>query len=251
MDADHLAHIVQGDPPGDSELELEPAIHRLACQHLVGNLGANANAPAIGGLLHGTRFLERNHDAGVKLFPHTWHGGEHRGRNLAHVLGNGLGVLHKVELGPGVQRVVLAAHAFGNMAQRQKAHALIALVLRHQRVVAMQGVDQALVQVHCALGPASGAGGVDQNGQVFGLAGSHPFLDGMGVLGKVVTAQGPKGVQADDAGVADVAQAVHVKHHDFAQIGQLPAHFQRLVKLLVIFHKQNGGAGILTQVMHL
>jgi hypothetical protein len=63
-------------------------------------------------------------------------------RDLAHVLGHGVGVLDEVEPGPGVQRVVLAAHALGDVAQRQKAHALVLLAARDQRVVAVHRVDQ-------------------------------------------------------------------------------------------------------------
>ena len=182
VDADEFAHIVECQPAGQLKLELEPGADRLTGQHPLGDAGTHADAPSVGGLLHRTGFFERNHHARVKLFPDPRHGGEHSWGDLAHVFRNGLGVFNKVEDGAGVERKILAAHALGNVAQGQKAHALVALILRHQRVVAAHREHQAAVQVHGALGPARGARGVDQNGQVFGAAGVNALLQGLGVL---------------------------------------------------------------------
>ena len=128
-------------------------------------------------MLNGASLLEGDHHTRVKLLPHAGHAREYRGRNFAHVLGNGFGVFNKVEFGAGIQGKVLAAHALGNMAQRQKTHALVRLVLSHQRVVTSNCVNQPAVQMHGTLGFAGGAGGVNQNRQVFGLAGRHTLLE--------------------------------------------------------------------------
>ena len=236
---------------GDVELELEPAAHALSGEDLVRNLGPHANAPPISSLLQGASLLEGDHHAGVKLFPHARHAGEDRGCNLAHVLGNGFWVFNKVELGAGIQRKVLAAHALGDVAQRQKAHALVGLVLRHQCVVAPNRVDQPGVQMHGTLGLAGGAGGVHQNGQVLGLDGRHALFQFTCMLCQIDFSQIPQGIQADDVGVIQIAQTFHVKHDDFPQARQLVAHLQGLVELLVVFHEQYGGAGVFTQVLHL
>ena len=180
---------------------------------------AHAYCPAINGLLQATGFLERDHHARVKLLPYTGHGAEHGGCNFAHVLGHGFGVLDKVEFGPGVHRGIFASHALGNVAQGQKAHALVSLVSGNQRVVAPHGVDQAVVAVHATLGLAGGARGVDQDGQLFGLAGSAALLEHVGVLLGVLSAQGLQLLQADDHRVVEVAQTLHVKHHDLLQQG--------------------------------
>ena len=217
MDTDEFAHIVQRQPAGQLELELEPAADGLAGQHALGNRGANANRPAIGGLLHQAGLFQRDHHARVKLFPDPRHGGEHGGRDLAHVFRDGFGVFDKVQDGAGVEREILAAHALGNVAQRQKAHALVALVLRHQRVVAAHRVHQAAVQVHGAFGFAGGARGVDQNRQVVGPAGVHALLQFARVLRQVGAPQCAQIVQPNDTGVVQPTQTFHVKHHDLAQ----------------------------------
>ena len=244
MNANQLAHIVQRDPLGKRELEFEPAVHWFACQHLVGNLGAHADAPAISRLLNAARFFQRDHDARVKLLPHAGHCREYGWRNFSYVLGDGLGVLDEVELGAGVHRVVFAAHPFSDVAQRQKAHALVVVILRHQRVVAMQGVDQATVQVHRPFGLAGRTRGVNEDGQVLRPALSRTLFDGIRMPRQVLTSQLAQSRQADDAGVVHTAQTFHVKHDNLAQFGQLSAHFQCFVQLLVVFDKQNRGAGV-------
>ena len=79
-------------------------IDRLARQHAVCNARAHTNRPGIGRLLQPRGFLQGNHHAGIELLPHPRHGGEHRGRDFAHVFGDGLGVFDEVELGAGVER---------------------------------------------------------------------------------------------------------------------------------------------------
>ena len=219
VNANELAHVVQHQPPRQRELDLQPGAHRLPRQHALGNGGAHADAPGVGGLLDHARFFEGNHHTRIKLFPYPGHGREYGGGNLAHVFRNGLGVFDEVEFGPRVQRKVLAPHALGDVAQRQKAHPLVALILRHQRVVAAHGEHQTLVQMHGALGLAGGARGVDQDGQVFGFAHLHPLFDCTGMLLQVAPPQCAQCVQADDAGVVQLPQALHVKHDNFAQQG--------------------------------
>ena len=199
--------------------QLQAEGHRLLRQHQVDHLVAHAYCPAINGLLQATGFLERDHHARVKLLPYTGHGAEHGGRNFAHVLGHGFGVLDKVEFGPGVHREIFATHALGNVAQGQKAHALVTLVSGDQGVEAPHRENQAMVAVHATLGLAGGARGVDQDGQLFGLAGSAALREHVGVLLGMRTAQGLQLLQADDHRVVEVAQTLHVEHHNFLQQG--------------------------------
>ena len=137
------------------------------------------------------------------------------------------------------------------MAQRQKAHALVLVTLRDQGVKTTHRVNQTLVQVHRTFGLASGAGCVNQNSQVFGLAAVHALLYGLQMLGVVGPAQCAQSVQADDVRVIQAAQTVHIKHHNLTHARELCAHLQRLVELLVIFYKQHAGRRVLAQVMHL
>ena len=140
-----FAHIVECQPLGQHKLQLQPGINRLTGQHFVRNTATDTNTPGIDGLLHKTGFFERDHHAGVKLFPYAGHGGKYGGRNFTHIFGNGFRVFHEVEFGAGVKREILAAHALSDMAQGQKAHALVVHSLRNQGVVAVDGKHQALV----------------------------------------------------------------------------------------------------------
>ena len=170
-------------------------------------------------MLNEAGFFQGDHDTRVELFPHARYGGEYRGGDFAHVLGDGLGVLDKVKFGACVQRKVFTAHALGNMAQRKKAHALVALVLRDQGVEPAHGVHQSTVEVHCALGLARGAGGVDQYRQVVRLAGRCALLELIGVRCQIGPAQDAQGVQADHIWIVQIAQALHVEHNNLAQTG--------------------------------
>ncbi|MNS90533.1 hypothetical protein D3C72_1245880 [compost metagenome] len=251
MDADELARVVQRQQPRQPELQAQPRADLLAREHPVGDGLAHADAPVVRGLLQRAGLLQRDHHARIELLPHARHAGEHRGRDLAHVLGHRLGVLDEVEDRARVHREVLAAHALGDVAQRQEAHALVFLVLRDERVVAARGVHQPRVAVHGALGLAGGARGVDQNRQVFGPAGRHAALHRLRVARQVRSAEGAQRVQAHHARVVELAQAFHVEHDHAAQAGQAGAHFERLVELLVVFHEEHRGARVFAQVLHL
>ncbi len=251
MDADHLAHIVERQPAGHAVLQLEPCADRLLRQHTVGNLRADADAPAVDELLQAARFLERNQHAGVELLPDPRYRHEHGGRNFAHILGNGFGVLDEIEFGAGVQRVVLSAHALGNVAQRQKTHALVFFGLGDQRVVAPHRVNQPTVQMHRALGFSGGTRGIHQDRQVVGCDRIGALRNRVGMRRVVFTAELAQTVQADDAGVIQVTQAFHVEHDDLAQQRQARAYFECLVELLVVFDEQYRGARVFAQVMHL
>ena len=251
VNAYEFPRIVQRDPARNCELELQPAADWLARHDLVGDFAAHPNSPGIGALLQRAGFLDCNHHARVELFPNAGYAGEDGRCNLAHVFRNGLGIFNKVEFGAGVHREIFAAHALCNMAQGQKTHALVVLVLRHQRVVAARCKHQALVVVHGAFGLAGGARGVNQNGQVLGPAGIGVPFNRIGMLCEVVAAEFAQVGEADDIGLFQIAQAFHVKHDNLAQAGQLAAHFKGLVELLVVFHKQDTGGRVCTEVMYL
>jgi hypothetical protein len=105
--------------------------------------------------------------------------------------------------------------------------------------------------VHRALGLASGARGVDQDRQVFGLAGLDALHQCIGVQRVEFAAQFAQLRQAENTGVVQLVQAFHVEHDDLAQHRQLLAHLERLVELLVVFDEQHRGARVLAQVVHL
>ena len=52
-------------------------------------------------------------------------------------------------------------------------------------------------------------------------------------------------------GVIQVAQALHVEHHDMAQVGQAGARLKGFVELFVILNKQHARIRVGTQVGHL
>ena len=201
MDADEFAHIVERQPLGQHKLHLEPATDRLTGHHLVGNSAAHTNAPGIDCLLHKTGFFERDHHARIELFPHAGYGRKHRGRNFAYVLRDSLWVFHEIEFRAGIQREILATHTLGDMAQGQKTHPLVVHRLRDQRVVTVHGKDQTLVQMHSPLGLACGARGIDQDGQVLGLALGSTLAHGLGMGGQMLAAERTQRIQTDDAGV--------------------------------------------------
>ncbi len=58
-------------------------------------------------------------------------------------------------------------------------------------------------------------------------------------------------VQRHHVGIVQVAQALHVEHHDLAQPRQLRPDFQRLVELLFVLDEQHHGAGVFAQVLDL
>ena len=67
-------------------------------------------------------------------------------------------------------------------------------------------------------------------------------VDRVRLLRQVLAAQHAQLIQANDAWITEVVQALHVEHHNLAQAGQLVAYFERLVQLLIVFHKQKAGA---------
>ena len=107
------------------------------------------------------------------------------------------------------------------------------------------------MQVHGALGPARGARGVDQNGQVFRAAGVNALLQGLGVLRQVGPAQPAQRFQADHVGVLEATQALHVKHDDLLQARQMRTRCQCFIELFVVFDKQQASGRVLAQVLQL
>ena len=106
------------------------------------------------------------------------------------------------------------------MAQRQEAHAFVALVLRHDLVVAADRVDQPAVAVHRALGPAGGARGVDEDGQVVGLPAVAALVEQARMCGIVRAAELAQRIEAHHHRVMEARQALHVEHDDVLQLRQ-------------------------------
>jgi hypothetical protein len=251
-----LRHIVQHQCPRQPVGELQPAADGLALFVAAHLLQADADGQLVGPLLEGIGFLERDADAGIELLPDPRHGAEHRGRDLAHVLGNGFRVLDEIELGAGVEREIGAAGALGDVAQRQEAHALVVFVLRRRAVEALHRGEQVGVREHRALGLAGGARGVDQDREIVGLARRDACLPfGIGRRpaqpGEAFAAHFAQALEADHLFVVQVAQALHVPDHDAAQERQARAHFQHLVELLVVLDENQHGIRIAGQVFDL
>ena len=177
MHADQLSHVVEGELARQQEREAQPRPDRLAGEHLVGDALADRQPPGVGRLLHRTRLAHRDRDARIELLPDPRHRGEDRRRDLAHVLRHRLRVLDEIEHRAGVDGEVLAAEPLGDVAERQEAHPLVALVLADDRVVAADRVDDAAVRMHRPLGPAGGARGVDEDREVLGPAGGGALVE--------------------------------------------------------------------------
>ncbi|MNV53654.1 hypothetical protein D3C71_1458100 [compost metagenome] len=137
------------------------------------------------------------------------------------------------------------------MAQRQEAHAFIALVLRQEDVQPLHHDQQAPVRMHRALGLSGGAGGVDEDGQLVGTAQlTQPIeLAGMGlVVGGAFAAQR---IEGGHHRVAVPGQAGRVDQHDLAQAWQTRPCLQRLIELFLVLHHQHHGVRVLAEELHL
>ena len=137
------------------------------------------------------------------------------------------------------------------MAQRQKAHALVGFHLLQADTSLPHAADKSVVALHGPFGSTGRAGGIDQYGELLWSAGLHAFLHSLGMLRQIGSPQVTQCFEGNHARIVKVAQPFHVKHHDLAQLGQIRTNLQRFVQLLLVFDKQNDGAGILTKVMDL
>ena len=106
-------------------------------------------------------------------------------RDFPHVFRHGVGVLHEIANGAGVNGKVLPAQTLGHMTQWQEQHAFVVFILTQHLVVAPHDVSQCCVAVHGAFGFAGGPRGVNQDGQVFRTAAGHSLFKHAGLLGVV------------------------------------------------------------------
>jgi len=216
---------------------------------------AEADGPLVGEFFQRGGFGQGDGDARVEFFPDARHGEEHGRLDLAHVLRNGLRVFDKIQPGAGVQREIGARHALGYVAQGQEAHVLVFLALRDDEVEAAHGMQHVVVRKHRPLGPAGGAGGVDEDGQVFRLAAVDarlPFAFGFGAEARdALAADFAQAPEADHLRVVEVAQAFGLPDDDFSQERQVVARFQYLVELLLVLDEQIDRTGIQRQVLNL
>ena len=137
------------------------------------------------------------------------------------------------------------------MAERQEAHPLVVLVLGDDRVVAADGVDDAGVRMHRALGLAGRARRVDQDRQVFGPARGDAPVELARVRLAVAAAELAQGGEREHAIVVEVAQAFGVEDDDPGEPRQPRAHGERLVELLVVLDEQDPAARVERQVLDL
>jgi hypothetical protein len=212
---------------------------------------ADAKAPGIGRLLQPTRLAHGDRHARIELLPDPRHGGEHRRRDLAHVLGHGLGVLDEVQHRAGVDREVLAAEPLGDVAQRQEAHPLVALVLADDLVVAADRVDDAAVRMHRPLGLAGRARGVDEDRQVVGPAGGGALVELAGCVFARARPSSRRASSESTCGSRKSRRPSVSKTTIFSSAGRRSAHRQDLVELLVVLDEDHPGARVGAQVLDL
>ncbi len=105
--------------------------------------------------------------------------------------------------------------------------------------------------MHRALGPAGGAGGVDEDREILRLHGGDARLERTGMRLRMHAAEFAQGHQVDHAGIGEIAQALHVHDDDLAQPRQHLAHLERLVELLLVLDEQHAGARVLAEVVRL
>ena len=251
MDAHHLAHIVQRSPLRQLELEFQEAVNRLLCQGFFSHLDAHTNRPGVSGLLQGGGLLDGDDHTRIKLFPHARYRKQEVRRNLSHVFGDGFGILHKIEQTTCVDRGVFTNYTFRNMAQGQETHAFVVVGLRQTGCRLLCRKHQAAVALHGPFGFASSARGVNQDRKVLRTAHFGALVQQARVFGIEFATQLTQIIQRQDVGIVQTTQAFHVQYHHLAQLGQLVTHFQRLVQLFVVFHKQDGGGRVFAQIMHL
>ena len=137
------------------------------------------------------------------------------------------------------------------MAQRQERDPLVALVLGAGTVQSAQRMQDVAVAEHRALGLAGGAGGVDQDRQVVGLARVQPLLPELRVARRERAAELAQRLEADHVRIAEFVQPLGVEHDDLAQAGQPRAHLERLVELLLVLDEQDARVRIGREVVHL
>ena len=112
-------------------------------------------------------------------------------------------------------------------------------------------VDDVAMAVHRALGRPGGAGRIDEDGQVVGLARVDQLFEERVLALAVVAARRHELVERDHHRIVEGAKPLHVEHDDLAQAGTAVAHVERLVELLVILDEQDGGLRIVDQVLDL
>ena len=156
MDAEYFADIVEGDQTGNAELKLEPGAHELPCENLVRDPAPHLEAPGKGGLLDPTRILDRNHHPGIQLFPDAGYRRKNGWRDLPNIFWNRLRVFHEVQSCARIDRVVSATDTLDDMAQGQKSHPLILLVLRQNQAQAANRVDEPGMPMHRPFGLSGG-----------------------------------------------------------------------------------------------
>ena len=105
--------------------------------------------------------------------------------------------------------------------------------------------------MHGPFGFASGARGVHQDGEILGRDRLRAGLKQTCVRGLVRATHVLELLEANHLGVIQVAQALHVEHHDMAQVGQAGARLKGFVELFVILNKQHARIRVGTQVGHL
>jgi hypothetical protein len=127
------------------------ALERLDASGLTGEPKVWVERALQSPLLQRAGFLQADQHAGVELLPDARHRGEYGGRDFAHLLRHRVRVLHEVQHRAGIEGMVFAADALGDVAQRQEAHALVRIELGERLLVAAQRVDDVVVRDHRAL----------------------------------------------------------------------------------------------------
>jgi len=107
------------------------------------------------------------------------------------------------------------------------------------------------VRDHGALRFPGRARGIDQDGQVVLPARADALLPKAGVACGVIASERTQRVQAHDPRVLQVAQPLHVEHHDPLQARQPFAHLQHLVELLLVLDEHEPRVRVGEEILHL
>ncbi len=251
VDADLAADVAQRQPVGEPEPDGQEHRWLTPRQPHVGATQPDADRPAIGDALQPCRIGHRDRDARMEACPEARHAKLDGGLQFPQILQHRVRLFGVVGDGEAVQRLIQAGDTLGRQAHRQKGEALVTLPLVQQGgSVDDLEQDRAMGQ-HRALRRAGRAGGVDQHGKIVGRDHGDAGLPGIRTCGMMGSPARQQIGKALAHRVAQVAQRLHVEHHDAAQRRALGADFQRLVELLLVLHEQHRRTAVVQHMRNL
>ena len=247
VQAQLVADRPEDQPVGQAASRSRPSALGPAREARVGRRAARLHRPAVGAALEGRGVLGHHLHVRHHLLPDAGRRHDRLGSDLAQVLAHGLRLLGEVDHEPDRERRRHRHHLLADPRQGQERHVVV--VGRH-RVGPLQLVrhrQEVGVGEHRQLGPAGGAGGRAQEGDVVGLDRRHLAGEGVRRAGVGFGAQGFHGLEAGQAGRLVAVHSPVVVVDDVLQLGQPVPHFQHLVHLLLVLGDHDPGRRRLQQ----